>query len=55
MVEQLNDSLAHLRGLAMDNEALDIVAAHSLALAFYPQWISRLQKGVGELPRGWWR
>lgn len=50
MVEQLNDSLAHLRGLAMDNEALDIVAAHSLALAFYPPWISRLQKGVGELP-----
>ncbi|WP_110687375.1 LysR family transcriptional regulator [Salinicola aestuarinus] len=50
MVEQLNDSLAHLRGLAMDDEALDIVAAHSLALAFYPRWISRLQKGVGELP-----
>ncbi|OBX36428.1 HTH-type transcriptional regulator YjiE [Halomonas elongata] len=50
MVEQLNESLGHLRGLSMANEALDIVAAHSLALSFYPQWISRLQKGVGELP-----
>ncbi|GAB2799681.1 LysR substrate-binding domain-containing protein [Halomonas shantousis] len=50
MVEQLGECLGHLRGLSMANEALDIVAAHSLALAFYPQWISRLQKGVGELP-----
>ncbi|MDR5865755.1 LysR substrate-binding domain-containing protein [Halomonas koreensis] len=50
MVEQLNESLGHLRGLSMANEALDIVAAHSLALSFYPQWISRLQKGLGELP-----
>ncbi|MDR5858657.1 LysR substrate-binding domain-containing protein [Halomonas elongata] len=50
MVEQLNESLGHLRGLSIANEALDIVAAHSLALSFYPQWISRLQKGVGELP-----
>lgn len=50
LVEQLNESLGHLRGLAIANEALDIVAAHSLALAFYPKWISRLQKGVGELP-----
>jgi len=50
VVEQLNESLGHLRGLAMANEALDIVAAHSLALSFYPQWISRLQQGLGELP-----
>lgn len=50
LVEQLNESLGHLRGLAMANEALDIVAAHSLALSFYPPWISRLQQGVGELP-----
>ncbi|QEA39932.1 LysR family transcriptional regulator [Pistricoccus aurantiacus] len=50
LVEQLNECLGHLRGLAMANEALDIVAAHSLALAFYPPWISRLQKGIGELP-----
>lgn len=50
LVEQLNECLGHLRGLSMANEALDIVAAHSLALAFYPRWISRLQKGVGELP-----
>jgi DNA-binding transcriptional LysR family regulator len=50
MVEQLNESLGHLRGLSMANEALDIVAAHSLALSFYPPWISRLQKGLGELP-----
>ncbi len=50
LVEQLSESLSHLRGLAIANEALDIVAAHSLALAFYPRWISRLQKGVGELP-----
>ncbi|MDR5888361.1 MULTISPECIES: LysR substrate-binding domain-containing protein [Halomonas] len=50
MVEQLNESLGHLRGLSMANEALDIVAAHSLALSFFPPWISRLQKGVGELP-----
>ncbi|MDN3555144.1 LysR substrate-binding domain-containing protein [Halomonas maura] len=50
MVEQLNESLGHLRGLTIANEALDIVAAHSLALSFYPKWISRLQKGVGELP-----
>jgi len=50
IVEQLNESLGHLRGLAMANEALDIVAAHSLALSFYPQWISRLQQGLGELP-----
>ncbi|RTR05112.1 LysR substrate-binding domain-containing protein [Halomonas nitroreducens] len=50
MVEQLNESLGHLRGLSIANEALDIVAAHSLALSFYPQWISRLQKGLGELP-----
>ncbi|WP_373182666.1 LysR family transcriptional regulator, partial [Halomonas campaniensis] len=50
LVEQLNESLGHLRGLAMANEALDIVAAHSLALSFYPQWISRLQQGLGELP-----
>ncbi|MDT8893744.1 LysR substrate-binding domain-containing protein [Halomonas sp. I1] len=50
MVEQLSESLGHLRGLSIANEALDIVAAHSLALSFYPQWISRLQKGVGELP-----
>ncbi|RKR06161.1 LysR family transcriptional regulator [Kushneria sinocarnis] len=50
LVEQLNESLGHLRGLNMANEALDIAAAHSLALAFFPRWISRLQKGVGELP-----
>lgn len=50
LVEQLNESLGHLRGLSIANEALDIVAAHSLALSFYPQWISRLQKGLGELP-----
>ncbi|MFY0990336.1 LysR substrate-binding domain-containing protein [Halomonas sp. C05BenzN] len=50
LVEQLNESLGHLRGLSMANEALDIVAAHSLALSFYPQWISRLQQGLGELP-----
>ena len=50
LVEQLNESLGHLRGLSMAREALDIVAAHSLALSFYPQWISRLQEGVGELP-----
>ncbi|MGQ7248418.1 LysR substrate-binding domain-containing protein [Halomonas sp. V046] len=50
IVEQLTESLGHLRGLAMANEALDIVAAHSLALSFFPPWISRLQKGVGELP-----
>ncbi|ATJ82864.1 LysR substrate-binding domain-containing protein [Halomonas beimenensis] len=50
IVEQLNESLGHLRGLSMANEALDIVAAHSLALSFYPPWISRLQKGLGELP-----
>lgn len=50
IVEQLNESLGHLRGLAMANEALDIVAAHSLALSFYPPWISRLQQGLGELP-----
>ncbi|EPC04364.1 LysR family transcriptional regulator [Litchfieldella anticariensis FP35 = DSM 16096] len=50
LVEQLSECLGHLRGLSMANEALDIVAAHSLALAFYPQWISRLQQGLGELP-----
>ncbi|ALM52639.1 LysR substrate-binding domain-containing protein [Halomonas huangheensis] len=50
VVEQLNESLGHLRGLSMANEALDIVAAHSLALSFFPPWISRLQKGLGELP-----
>ncbi|MCH4562883.1 MULTISPECIES: LysR substrate-binding domain-containing protein [Halomonas] len=50
LVEQLNESLGHLRGLSIANEALDIVAAHSLALSFYPQWISRLQQGLGELP-----
>ncbi|WP_346798181.1 LysR substrate-binding domain-containing protein [Halomonas sp. Bachu 37] len=50
LVEQLNECLGHLRGLSMANEALDIVAAHSLALSFYPPWISRLQKGLGELP-----
>nr|WP_284732735.1 LysR substrate-binding domain-containing protein [Larsenimonas rhizosphaerae] len=50
LVEQLSECLGHLRGLEMANEALDIVAAHSLALGFYPKWISRLQKGVGELP-----
>ncbi|WP_106478227.1 LysR substrate-binding domain-containing protein [Phytohalomonas tamaricis] len=50
LVEQLSECLSHLRGLEMANEALDIVAAHSLALAFFPKWISRLQKGVGELP-----
>lgn len=50
LVEQLNESLGHLRGLSIANEALDIVAAHSLALSFYPPWISRLQKGLGELP-----
>ncbi|UYF98351.1 MULTISPECIES: LysR substrate-binding domain-containing protein [unclassified Halomonas] len=50
LVDQLNESLNHLRGLSIANEALDIVAAHSLALSFYPPWISRLQKGVGELP-----
>lgn len=50
LVEQLTESLGHLRGLSMANEAMDIVAAHSLALSFFPQWISRLQQGVGELP-----
>lgn len=50
LVEQLNESLGHLRGLSMAREALDIVAAHSLALSFFPEWISRLQEGVGELP-----
>lgn len=50
LVEQLSECLGHLRGLTMANEALDIVAAHSLALTFYPQWISRLQQGTGELP-----
>ncbi|GGX79388.1 LysR family transcriptional regulator [Litchfieldella qijiaojingensis] len=50
LVEQLSECLGHLRGLSIANEALDIVAAHSLALAFYPQWISRLQQGLGELP-----
>ncbi|QJQ96677.1 MULTISPECIES: LysR family transcriptional regulator [Halomonadaceae] len=50
LVEQLNECLGRLRGVSMANEALDIVAAHSLALAFYPQWISRLQQGLGELP-----
>lgn len=50
LVEQLNESLGHLRGLAIANEALDIVAAHSLALSFFPPWISRLQQGIGELP-----
>lgn len=35
LVEQLNESLSHLRGLSIANEALDIVAAHSLALSFF--------------------
>ncbi|RCV86070.1 LysR family transcriptional regulator [Billgrantia montanilacus] len=50
LVEQLNECLGHLRGVSMAREALDIVAAHSLALSFYPEWISRLQEGLGELP-----
>lgn len=50
VVEQLNESLGHLRGLSIAQEALDIVAAHSLALSFYPPWISRLQEGLGQLP-----
>lgn len=50
VVEQLNESLGHMRGLSIANEALDIVAAHSLALSFYPPWISRLQEGLGQLP-----
>lgn len=50
VMEQLNESLGHLRGLSIAQEALDIVAAHSLALSFYPPWISRLQKGLGQLP-----
>ncbi|MCE9680992.1 LysR family transcriptional regulator [Halomonas alkalisoli] len=50
LVEQLNECLSHLRGVSMAREALDIVAAHSLALSFYPEWISRLQEGLGELP-----
>ncbi|WP_027350399.1 LysR family transcriptional regulator [Halotalea alkalilenta] len=50
LVEQLSECLGHLRGLEMANEKLDVAAAHSLALAFFPKWISRLQKGVGELP-----
>lgn len=50
LVGQLNECIHHLRGLESANEKLDVAAAHSLALAFYPKWISRLQKGVGELP-----
>lgn len=50
VVEQLNESLGHLKGLSIAQEALDIVAAHSLALSFYPPWISRLQEGLGQLP-----
>ncbi|TVU69712.1 MULTISPECIES: LysR family transcriptional regulator [Cobetia] len=50
LTEQLSECLAHLRGLSMANETLDIAAAHSLALAFFPKWISRLQQGLGELP-----
>lgn len=50
LVSHLNDCIDHLHGLESANEKLDVAAAHSLALAFYPKWISRLRKGVGELP-----
>jgi len=50
LVEHLNECVDHLRGLEARDEKLDVAAAHSLAFAFYPRWISQLQKGVGELP-----
>jgi len=49
LVEQLNESLSHLRGLSIANEALDIVAAHSLALSFYPPLDLAFATGVGRI------
>ncbi|MCR4507958.1 LysR substrate-binding domain-containing protein [Pseudomonas sp. 32.2.56] len=44
MVEQLGEVVRHLHNLeGQQGEVLQIAAAHSLTLGFFPQWIARLR------------
>ncbi|MFI8482307.1 LysR substrate-binding domain-containing protein [Pseudomonas sp. NPDC078700] len=45
MVEQLGEVVRHLHNLeGKQGEVLQIAAAHSLTLGFFPEWISRLRR-----------
>jgi DNA-binding transcriptional LysR family regulator len=45
MVEQLGDVVRHLHNLeGQQGEVLQIAAAHSLTLGFFPEWIARLRR-----------
>lgn len=45
MVEQLGEVVRHLHNLeGQQGEVLQIAAAHSLALGFFPAWIARLRR-----------
>lgn len=50
VVEQLGEALRHLRGLDPSvGQLLEFTVAHSLAFNFFPQWLNKLQKVVGDL------
>ncbi len=50
VVEQLGEALRHLRGLdTAAGQVLEFTVAHSLAFNFFPQWLDKLQKVVGEI------
>jgi DNA-binding transcriptional LysR family regulator len=50
VVEQLGEALRHLRGLdPAAGQLLEFTVAHSLAFNFFPQWLDKLQKVVGEI------
>ncbi|MCU1719230.1 LysR substrate-binding domain-containing protein [Pseudomonas sp. 5P_3.1_Bac2] len=45
MVEQLNEVVRHLHNLeGHQGEMMQIAAAHSLTLGFFPEWIARLRR-----------
>ncbi|PRD17766.1 UNVERIFIED_CONTAM: yjiE, partial [Trichonephila clavipes] len=45
VVEQLSEAVRHLHHLeGQQGEVLQIAAAHSLTLGFFPEWIARLRR-----------
>ena len=56
VVEQLGEAVRHLHHLeGQQGEVLQIAAAHSLTLGFFPEWIGPCAATACRSPPAWWR
>lgn len=56
VVEQLGEVLRHLHHLeGGQGEVIQVAAAHSLALGFFPRWIAQLRNEGMNIARAWWQ